>query len=90
MGHQSLRNKDHFLGDSAAMTVEFRLFVCFSDLKYGEAIGDSVCAFGFRKTFSDNQLIIFWQSVRSVMDCIEQLSTLQLFHCFMLSLFLVK
>ena len=71
------------------MTVDFSKFGTISGKKYGEPLDDPVCVFGFEKAHSARQLIDFGDIVLAVIDFIEQLSTRQLVHSRIVSLFFV-
>ena len=87
---KELSNKDHLIRGAAAMEVDFSKFGTLSGLKYGEALGEPVCARGFEKAFLTGQLIDFGNPARLVTDCIEQLSTRQIVCRRMISLFYTK
>ena len=82
-------NKDCFFRSAAAVAVDLSKLCFVSAKKYGKPLDDSVYICGFEKSLSAGQLIDFSDPIRSVMDCIEQLSTRQLVHSRMVSLFLV-
>ena len=89
IAHDMTPNKDYFLRGAAAVEVDLSKFGSVSGKKYGEPLGDPVCVCLFESTLSAGKLIDFGDPVRSVMVCIEQLSTNQLIHSRMVPLFFV-
>ena len=71
------------------MPVDLSKLGTISGKKYGDPQDDPVCVCDFEKSLSARQVIDFGDPVRLVMDCIEQLSTRQLVHSRMFSLFIV-
>ena len=89
VAHDVISNKDYVLRDAAAMVDDFSKLGNISVKKYEAPLADPVGVCGFEKALSAGQLIYFGDPVRPVMDCIEQLSTSQIFHSRVVSLYIV-